>query len=247
MSTNLVSWYSPALNITLNKHEVHLWCLSLERSKENIQDLLQILSPGERMRANRFGFDKDRDNFIVARGLLRQILSRYLELEPSNINFHYNQYGKPEINIDGYNLCFNISYSHELILIGVSQNRLIGVDLEYIYNDFPCGQVAETLFSPHEYSALLKLPENLQHQAFFNCWTRKEAYVKATGRGFSIPLDQFNVSFIPGEVAMLLNTRWDIKEASRWCLKEFIPCSGYVGALAVEGNDWELRILNFQG
>jgi 4'-phosphopantetheinyl transferase len=139
-----------------------------------------------------------------------------------------------------------VSHSQELGLYAITRNRKIGVDLEYIRTAFACEQVAERFFSSQEKATLRSLPPRLKYQAFFTCWTRKEAYIKARGEGLFLPLDQFDVSTIPGEPALLLNTRGDPQEANRWSLRELGPSAGYVAALAVEGHNWRLSCWNWR-
>jgi 4'-phosphopantetheinyl transferase len=116
----------------------------------------------------------------------------------------------------------------------------VGIDLEYIRSDLAVEQIAERFFSRREIATLRALPIDLRTYAFFLCWTRKEAYIKARGEGLSLPLDQFDVSLIPGEPAALLNTQRDLYEVSRWSLQELTPAPGYAAALAVEGHGWHL-------
>jgi 4'-phosphopantetheinyl transferase len=193
-------------------------------------------------RAERFYLQKDREHFIVARGLLRAILSRYLDMKPSQLRFCYNCHGKPFLaTTSGRDtLSFNLSHSHGLALCAVTRGRKIGIDLERVRTDFACEQIAERFFSPRENAALHALPSSMRHEAFFTCWTRKEAYIKAKGEGLLLLLDQFDVSLAPGEPATLLNSRWDSQEASRWSLQELILSPGYTAALAVEGHGWRL-------
>ncbi len=236
-------WSSPPQTLKLERDEVHVWRASLDLEASSIQSLLRTLCVEEQQRAERFHFPKDRDRFIVARGLLRAILSFYLGKEPSCWRFVYNEYGKPALTA-AYNkepLCFNLSHSRELALYAVTQNRNLGVDLEYIRTDFPWEEIAERFFSPKENAVLRTLPQNMKHKAFFTCWTRKEAYIKATGKGLTLPLDQFDVSLIPGEQAMLLSIAGDHQAACHWSLQELIPDPDYVAALAVEGTGWQLK------
>lgn len=135
---------------------------------------------------------------------------------------------------------FNMSHSHDLALYAVTRNRELGIDLEHIRKDFASHEIAQQFFSPREVARLRALPLSMQTKAFFNCWTRKEAYIKATGKGLSLPLHQFDVSLVPGEPTLLLSTRENPQEASRWTLRELKPGPGYVVALAVEGHDWRL-------
>lgn len=236
-------WLPPPDHLTLDADEVHVWCASLELEKTYICQLYQRLSEDERHRAEQFYFEKDQKHYIVARSLLRIILSRYLSLNAREIRFCYGINGKPALiaEQDGKRLRFNLSHSQGLAIYAVTQNRDIGVDIEYIHPNFLWKEIAERFFSSQENAMLRTLPANLQYRGFFRCWTCKEAYVKATGKGLSIPLDQFDVSLAPGEPAALLRTQWDREEAARWSLQELIPTRGYVAALAVEGDGWRLQ------
>jgi len=159
------------------------------------------------------------------------------------LRFSYSPYGKPslaeEFNVGA--LCFNLSHADGLALYAVTCGRQLGVDIERVRADLVDAQVAEQFFSPQEVAALRALSGNIQPQAFFNCWTRKEAYIKARGEGLSLPLDQFDVSLAPGEPAALLRTGGEPREVTRWSLKELSPGGDYVAALAVEGHGWRLR------
>jgi 4'-phosphopantetheinyl transferase len=226
----------------LSGDEVHVWLASLDLEASRVKSLWRTLSADERERGLRFHFQRDREHFIVARGLLRVILGRYLNMKPSQIRFSYNRYGKPFLAGEGGGaLRFNVSHSHRLALYAMTSGREIGIDLEHIRRVLDINEIAERFFSPREVAMLLALPEPLWSEAFFNCWTRKEAYIKAKGEGLSLPLDQFDVSLAPGEPAALLYTSDDSQEASRWSLQELAPSPGYVAALVVEGHDWQLK------
>jgi 4'-phosphopantetheinyl transferase len=208
-----------------------------------VQGLLPILDANEVKRAEHFHFQEDRTHFIVARSLLRIILSRYLFIKPSQIHFRYSPYGKPSLDAAYHraNLCFNLSHSCGLALYAITCGREVGIDLEYIREDFPCEEVAERFFSPYEKAMIRRLPAGMKYQAFFNCWTRKEAYMKARGEGLSFPLDQFDVSLLPYEPAALLKTYGDPQQASRWSMKELSPDPYYAAALVAEGHGWHLE------
>jgi len=138
-------------------------------------------------------------------------------------------------------LRFNVSHSGELLLVAVTLHRAIGVDIEQIRRDMCVTEIAGRFFSATERNALTALARDLQHDAFFDCWTRKEAYIKAMGDGLSLPLHQFDVAFRPGEPAQLLATRPDGAEACRWRLSQLDVADGYKAALAVEGSQWTLN------
>jgi len=235
-------WRPPPEPLTLGSDEVHVWRAALNRAASQVQSLQRTLTADEQARAERFYFQKDRERFVVGRGLLRIILGRYLNLEPNQLRFDYSPYGKPSLapEIDGGGLRFNVSHSHELALYAVTRGREIGIDVERLRPDFASEQIAERFFSPREVAELRALPPEVQTEAFFNCWTRKEAYIKAIGEGLSHPLDQFDVSLVPGQPASLLSTRTNPSEAARWSLLALIPSPDYVAALAVEGHGWRL-------
>lgn len=240
------SWTNPPSKIALLQNEVHVWRVVLDVDAATVQYLFSTLCATEKQRAERFYLQLHRDRFIVGRGVLRQILANYLQIQPTEVNFSYNSYGKPRLIIANQEpLRFNLSHSQELALIAVTQDCDIGVDLEYIRSDFPCEEIAAKFFSKTEFTVLRSLPSHLQTTAFFTCWTRKEAFIKATGKGLSLPLDKFDVSLLPGEPAKLLHTAWDETEAQRWTLQATIPDAGYVGALAVAGKNHNLRQYHF--
>jgi 4'-phosphopantetheinyl transferase len=164
-------------------------------------------------------------------------------LPPAQLRFSYNAWGKPALTNDSGAdaLRFNLSHSHQLMICAVTCGRDIGIDLEHLRSDLAQLQIAEQFFSSQEVAVLSALPVEQQTKAFFNCWTRKEAYIKARGEGLSFALDQFDVQFAPGESAALLRNRGDAREVSRWSLQELTPAPGYVGALAVEGHAWRLE------
>jgi 4'-phosphopantetheinyl transferase len=236
-------WCLPPESFKAVRDEVHVWLLALDQSPSYIQSLTNILSEDEQNRANRFHFKKDHDHFIVARGTLRIILGRYLGIKPEQLRFSYTYYGKPalEKEFEGESLRFNLSHSHGLALLGVTRDREIGVDIEWIRTGMADEQIAERFFSDKEVALLRGLPRELQDEAFFNCWTRKEAYIKARGEGLSMPLAIFDVSLVPGEPAALLETRKDPLECARWSMRELITAPDFAAAIAVEGNDWDLR------
>jgi 4'-phosphopantetheinyl transferase len=226
----------------LEGDEVHVWRARSYQPPSLVQSLWRILSADERERAERFHFQRDRERFIVTRGFLRTILSRYLDVPPDQLCFCYSSYGKPTLAGESNRraLRFSLSHSHELALYAVTCGREVGIDIEYVHAKWGTVHVAERFFSPREVIILRSLPASMQTGGFFNCWTRKEAYVKARGEGLSFPLDQFDVSLVPGEPAVLVSTAGDPQEASRWSLRELYPAQGYAAALAVEGHGWQL-------
>ena len=237
------SWDSPPKTLVLPNNAVHVWRASLHISASELCTFEDTLAVDERARAERFYFQKHRERFIAGRGLLRNILSRYLDRKPDQLRFCYNAYGKPSLTeaTGAEGLCFNLSHSHEMALYALTRGREIGVDIEHFRPDVEVEKLAERFFSPREEAVLRALPEPLRKEGFFNCWTRKEAYIKAEGKGMSIPLSAFDVSLAPGEPAALLRTENHSKETSRWALQALNPAPSYAAALAVKGHDWELK------
>ncbi|MFC2045944.1 4'-phosphopantetheinyl transferase family protein [Chloroflexota bacterium] len=223
--------------------EVHVWRASLDLPASRVQSLQHTLAADELTRADRYYSWQDSERFIVARGLLRAILSRYLDMAPDHLRFCYGPRGKPKLDKEtgGEALRFNVTHTQGLALYAVAHGREVGIDVERIRPELVDGDIAERFFSPREVAALRTLPVALRPESFFNCWTRKEAYTKARGDGLSLPLKQFDVSLAPREPAALLSTKGDPLEAARWSLWALHPGPGYVAALAVEGHDWRLE------
>ena len=235
-------WSFTPATLILGSNEVHVWRASLDEPPPHISGFLHTLAADERKRAERFHFQRDREQFITAHGVLRAILGLYLNRAPESLSFRYSSHGKPALACEsgGDALRFNMSHSHGVALYAIARDHEIGIDVEFIRCDLEAEQIAERFFSRGEIATLRALPLSLRKCAFFLCWTRKEAYIKARGEGLSIPLDQFDVSLIPGEPAALLSTRPDADEALRWSLQELTLASGYVAAVAVEGHGWSL-------
>lgn len=239
----LSSWSAPLQPLLLEHDQVHVWRVPLDLPMSRVEDLRRTLVAAEVRRAERYRFDRDSRRFIVARGVLREILSRYLGTEAHRLRLGHGPRGKPYLlgETGEGALCFNVAHANELALYAVTRGRKIGVDIEYMERDpVPVG-IAERFFSPREVAGLRALPPDVQRQAFFNGWTRKEAYVKATGDGLALPLDQFDVTLDPREPAALLSVNTNPQEASRWTLQSLEPGSGYAAALAVEGRGWRLE------
>lgn len=233
-----------ALPPALAEGEVHLWYASLELPTTTILTLRTLLSADELARAKRFHFERDRRRFIVARGLLRLLLGRYLSLSSADIRFDYSDFGKPALHPEQnpQNLCFNVSHSGEMVIYAMTQGRRIGVDVEELRALDGLEQIAASFFSSRENNLLRTLPDAQKQRAFFNCWTRKEAFIKADGQGLSLGLDSFDVTLHPHEPAQLLEVRKGPAEetenaAERWTLAAVETSDGYVAAVVVEGRD----------
>jgi 4'-phosphopantetheinyl transferase len=182
-------------------------------------------------RAARFIFDKDRNHFVAARAILREILGRYLHVSPGTLEFEYGARRKPAVSREHHNtdLRFNISHSNGLAVFAFARGRELGVDVEWIRPSFATREIAERYFSPRELAEWRELPAQNQSEGFFLCWTRKEAYVKARGEGLYIPLQEFDVSLTPGRLETLRSV-----DSDRWTLSSLDPGHGCAGAVVVE-------------
>jgi len=211
---------------------VHLWERPLDASPEEVSASYQLLSVDEKARAQRFLVDRPRNAFVLTRGTLRTLLARYLGGEPATIRFHYEAQGKPYL--DGEDaLSFNVSHTDGLALIGIVRGRRIGVDVEKANRETEVEKLAERFFSESERRDLKRLRGDELRAAFFRVWTRKEAYIKATGEGLGLPLDQFDVSISAGDRDALQATRPDAAEAEQWTISDVAIRSGYAAAVAI--------------
>lgn len=178
--------------MNLSKNEVHIWTISLKDAvAKNLQRLRQILSDSENKRANRFHFNEHKAKFIVTHNALRHILSRYLLVSPEAINFDEDDYGKPFIKSNEF--AFNLTHSKDYALVACAQNGTLGIDVEYIQTSFEDG-VAKRFFSEEENHQLQQSTAQMRLPLFYQIWSRKEAIIKAVGKGLHLPLKSFTVN-----------------------------------------------------
>lgn len=246
MNISEPGWGELDRNYTLPHDEVHVWQHNLDVAASDLVQLRQILSPEECARADRFHFEVDRRRSVIGRGYLRLLLGLVLDAPAKELRFEYDEFGKPGLAPGPRRqLQFNLSHSGELILIAITVGRAVGVDVEKIRTDLDPDRIATRFFSASERQILASLPVSARYQAFFTCWTRKEAYLKAQGVGLSLPLDQFDVSFLADEEPLLVATRPDSAEAANWRLLALDVPADYRGALAAAGSDWKPRCWNW--
>jgi 4'-phosphopantetheinyl transferase len=226
---------------------VHVWRAELEQPETRVKLFFGALSDDERQRAERFHFNSDRKHFIVARGVLRALLGFYLGTEAAQLRFSYSPFGKPFMNVASgeRNVRFNVSHSRGVALYAFADNCDVGIDVEYVRADFATAEIAERFFSSREVEQLCSLDDALRAGAFFNCWTRKEAYIKARGEGLSYPLQQFTVSLLPGERAALLDAAGGGAEISRWSFQELAPKAGYAAAVVTESRCSRVKCFDY--
>ncbi|MGH9735393.1 MAG: 4'-phosphopantetheinyl transferase family protein [Candidatus Acidiferrales bacterium] len=246
------NWIAVALNSLqdaavcppLASGEVHIWRASQTVEPPVLSRLHALLDADEKARAERFVFQRDRDRFIVAHGILRQLLAAYIGCAPAEIDFDYGPQGKPSLKPSRFNRAettpfnraeensrvrFNMSHSQGLAVFAFALDRDLGIDVELIRADFGGQDIAQRYFSRDEVAELMSLPPEIRAQAFFLCWSRKEAYIKARGQGLQIPLTSFSVSLTPDAPECL-----SADDASRWELRSFQPKEDYAGALITE-------------
>ena len=224
----------------LAPHDIYVWTVPLVVAPAELARLGGLLSDPERERAARYLHAPSREQFTIARARLRLLLSRYLGTDPERVEFGTSNTGKP--TLPGTGLSFNVSHTQGLALIAVSAGCEVGVDVERVRPQPTHLDMAMRYFTPNESQRLNALPPSESERAFFHVWTRKEAFLKATGLGLSHGLERFEVAVPPDEPCRLLHIDGDVEVAARWTLLNLEPAAGYVAALAVEGREYEVKM-----
>lgn len=215
-----------------DQREVHVWFVELAPSSVSVEACFHSLSADERERASRFRFEHLKTAFTLSRGILRVLLGRYLAVEPDRIRFGYGTRGKPRLAFPETPLEFNLAHSGRFLAVAFALGCELGVDIEEVRPVRDEESIVRRFFSREESQEWLELDRSQRDEAFFRCWTRKEAYIKALGDGLSMPLDSFRVSLRPGVPASLIHAAGDAA-ASKWSLCSLAPADGYVGSLAL--------------
>jgi len=207
-----------------------------EVTAKAVHPLAALLSEAERQRASRFVFDRDRSRFIFARAWLRLLLAKQLGVEPESVEFEYGPYGKPALagRFADTALYFNVSHCEDVAVYAFSRGREIGIDVEAVRELCDADELAARFFSRCENAAYLALDPRDRPLGFFNCWTRKEAFIKAVGDGLYFPLDSFDVSLTPGEPSKILRVEDRPGDECGWCIESFSPAPGFVAAVVTE-------------
>ena len=219
----------------LEDGETHVWCAPIAAEERVAKELLATLSTDERERAARYLFDRHRWRFIAGRAAQRLILAKYTGVAPADVEFSYSPLGKPAL-AKGSNtgkLKFNVSNSGDMAIFAIMLGTELGVDVERIRDNIDYDGLAQRYFAAEERDSLRRLPEELQLTGFFDCWTRKEAFLKAIGKGLTYPLDRAVVSVGPSEPCRLLSLDGDEAAAAAWSLISLVPAAGYVAAIAL--------------
>jgi 4'-phosphopantetheinyl transferase len=242
MASVEVLWNPPPKIIELQSGEIHVWCVDLDGLSAQVNQLIQLLTPDEQARANIFKHEQARMRFVVGRATLRELLGEYAGLDPSSLKFNYSSRGKPELaNSGGERLTFNVSHSGELALIAVGRLFPLGVDIERLRSARHDLAIAKRFFSQRESTVLESLTEAERPVAFMTLWTRKEAWLKATGSGITGKLDGAEMTFQAGERARIISIDGSRTEAERWTLVDLKPANGFVGALAAKACSLNVR------
>jgi 4'-phosphopantetheinyl transferase len=229
-------WCEPPHELILSEDGVHIWRAKLALPTVEIARLMSFLSPDEITRANKFKFERHKIRFIAARGILRELLANYLQINPLRVKFSYSDRGKPYLapSISDRSLQFNLSHSQDYALYGFTRYHPIGVDLEYLREMKDVVKIAERFFSLQEFELISDLTNEEQQTTFFKLWTAKEAYLKATGEGLSGSLDRIAISLTPESHLTLLSVKGNAQPVTSWLMTSFIPITDYVAAVAIE-------------
>ena len=240
-------WFRKTQVPPLDPSEIHVWRISLSWPETVTSRLKNCLTAEESDRAASFHFIRHQRRFIIRRAILRQLLAAYQGGRAERVCLKPGPFGKPYIpGQDGPGgIRFNCSHSGDLGLIAISRGRELGSDLEQ-HRELPDAEdLAADCFSAAEVKELTGLPESRKTKGFFNCWTRKEAYVKATGLGLSYPMDRFSVSLAPGQPAALLDVAQDLDAVNKWTLVSLDVSQDYSAALVFSGRNASLQLLEW--
>lgn len=226
--------------------KLDIWQASILDAMPHFETLVASLSEEEKARGERFVNPEHSRRFLLAQAILRDVLSRYLEQSPDSLIFKRTEHGKPFL--ENHRLKFNLSHSCDRVLVGLSTESEVGVDIEYTQNLHRFDELIERFFSPSEYEAFLSYSsEEEQRFAFYRGWTRKEAYLKAIGLGLSFPLNEFVVSLAPNEMHALLSVKDDRSVRSKWTVFSFDVDDDYLASVATEAviDNWQTSKWSF--
>jgi 4'-phosphopantetheinyl transferase len=227
----------------LSESTIHIWSFPTRASHHVVATFERVLIPEERNRAFRFRFHHLFASFVIARGALRYLLGHYLNCDPARVSLVYGLKGKPAVESPS-SLQFNMTHSGDLAVIALTLRRELGVDIEQIGPLADMQQIANHFFCPEEAAEVMCAPQGERERAFFLCWTRKEAYIKATGDGLSAPLGSFRVTVHPDKPARFVHIQHNEIEAKSWTLHDFQVAAGYAAALAYRDQPRSLRLFS---
>lgn len=236
---------SPAI-FHLPPDEVHVWRITLARLPVPLAELEQLIDGREQRQACRFRHTQDREQHIASRGFRRLLLARYLQTAPRDLKFEYNHFGKARLPGSAlpHPLRFNTGHSGGVILFALANNRETGVDVERLRPLADMQALARRCFTSREFEAWHRLPEPEQRKAFFRVWTRKEAFLKAYGRGLSLAPELVEVTVPADRPPRLLSVEGEPAAHREWDIRDLPADEGFAAAIAVENRDrvcWKLR------
>lgn len=228
-------------SLQLAPGEVHVWAFHLGTSAECRANCRESLAPAEEARADRFVVAQDRDDFVVARGVLRHLLARYTGSAPCDLEFRLTAEGKPGLAARGAALSFNLSHAHSRALIAISDGREIGIDLEQTGNTVRALAIAQRHFAPAERAAVEGAAAQELGRVFFRYWVAKEAVLKAQGVGLRFPIDEFEVRFDPTFATARILIAANSRLHADWMIRMLPVGENWAAAVAARGNEWTLR------
>ena len=241
---NWTEWIPSAKRISIMPNMIHVWLIQLSHIHDPSNLEIEMLSQQELETLRWFHFEQDRNRYLVSHCALRTILAGYLGIAPGQIQYQYSRMGKPSLT-GSSGVYFNLAHSHDIALVAVAANEEIGVDVEFIRPIEDIDHLARTCFSPREYMDFSQTTPSASQRAFFNGWTRKEAYIKAVGEGLSYPLDQFDVSILPWESPMLTSIAGHPDDVNQWTLQDIPLGEDYAASVALKAQHVNVRFLSF--
>jgi len=238
----MTTWPTAPAELPALDRTVHVWAVRLDDASVDLDGGRELLSPDERDRAARFHFEQHRRRYLIAHIAMHEILGRYLQIDPAQLRFELGTNGKPRLpaSLAASGVEFNLSHSNEMALLAVNRIGALGVDIEYVKPDFKFQEIAERFFTAKEVAAMRRLPADLQRQAFFKCWTSKEAFLKAKGTGLSGKLDEVEIT--RGDQDQVLIHA----NVLGWSLTELDSFETYESALVVAGPPVPIRYYDWQ-
>jgi 4'-phosphopantetheinyl transferase len=241
MTISPATWHTLYNDLRLNDNEAHIWRANLNLPAAHIEQLGQLLAPDEHERAQQFNLDRHRRRYIVGRGLLRKVLSMYLEIDPRSVEFNYTPRGKMSLKHQPSfgKLFFNLSHSHELVLYSIAPCPLVGIDLEQIRLKAKIDDMASRYFFPNEYNKIRAMSSDKKSKIFFTYWTCKEAYLKATGVGLA-DLEKVEVLMHDRGISLRIVDE-SSQDGEDWFVQQINPQDGYVAALVLRGHQWQMK------
>ena len=240
-------WGTPPSSMNITRNEIHIWRIQLDRPLKAVIPFDKILSDSERFKANKFRLERDKRQYKVSHGAMRTILGKYLGIDPQKIQYTYSPLGKPFLASDIYKkqLHFNLSHSGDYALCALTLNRSIGIDLEYMCYVPDMETMSDYFFSLKEKDLILSLSPYMRQQAFFNLWTLKEAYLKATGKGID-NLHNIEITFSAEDLSLSIVDKKNKSKSDDWTILQLTPVYGYTSGLAVQGrNKYNYKLYNF--